>query len=349
VKIRAHRPHVAAALALLLGCSGGGSDGVGSTVGDADPVDQGTALDSAVDDAKGFEPDATLPANDATPPTAAKVYANTDKELYAMDPLTKSVTKIGAFTNPDGSGFVGTMTDVAVDAAGKLVGCTVNRIFDLELPASGVGAVKATQRVAITGGSLFYALAYAPKGVLSAGEELIGGDSAGDLSWIPASGAPQKVGNFGTVAAGDPGGVPAGYVWQLSGDIAFFLNDGAPIGLATVRPCEKASDTTTCRNTNDVLIEIDVAALATKSATANLRKRYVGTSGTGYGRLFGVGAWDDKVYAFQRYAGASALLVAVSLADGRATIVKDFPEVAAARNGWSGAGVTTSAKIFIPK
>lgn len=345
-------------LILLCGCAtsdgssdlaGPGDGAAGDTAAEAGRTDSDG--DGSIDDG-GFVTDAIL-LNDAPTAGPTKVYANTDKDLWQMDPVTKSVIRIGPFVSSDGTPFAETMTDVAVDKNGKLAACTVAKIYDLELPSGGSGDVKTTQRVAISGGNRFYALAYAPAGVLSPAEELVGGDAAGDLYWIPASGAPSKIGNFGTVAAGDPGGGVAGNVWQLSGDIAFFINDGAPIGLATVRPCDKPGDTSTCRNGNDVVIELDVAALSTKSPTSILKKRYVGAAGTGFGRLYGVAAWEDKVYAFQRVTttatGVTALLVAVSLADGKGTVVKDFPEIAAAKNGWSGAGVTTSAKVFIPK
>ena len=343
-----------AVLVAANGCSTGDAETSGTPFNDSGVTSDAIAdgLTDGGGDSKGFEPDTVLPS-DAMPFGPGKVYANTDKDLWEMDPTTKTVTRIGDFVNADGSAFIETMTDVAVDATGKLAGCTVAKIYDLELPKTA-GPIKVTLRTAISGGNRFYALAYAPKNVLSPGEELIGGDAAGDLYWIPASGAPTKLGGFGTIAAGDAALGAVGSVWQLSGDIAFFFNDGAPIGLATVRPCDKPADTSTCKNGNDVVIEIDVAALSTKSETSNLKKRYLGTAGTGFGRLYGVGAWEDKLFAFQRVTtnamgGTSALLVSVSLADGKGTIVKDFPEVAAAKNGWSGAGVTTSAKVFIPK
>lgn len=330
-----------------------GSGDTGAAGGDASVVSDGGAGDADPGDVTAFDPD-TLLLDDATPPTAAKVYANTDKELYQMDPATKAVTKIGAFVSSSGAPLADTFTDVAVNADGKLWANSVGKVFELTLPSTSTGDVVAIQKVSIPSGLRFYALAFAPKGVLGPNEELIGGDAAGDIYWIPTSGgAPTKVGGFGTVAAGDPGLGAAGNFWQLSGDIAFFLNDGAPIGLATLRPCTTDGDPSTCKNGNDVLVEIDVAALSKKSPTSNLKKRFIGASGTGFGRLYGVGAWGDKVYAFQRLttsgASTTALLVEVSLADGKGTKVMDFPEVAAAKNGWSGAGVTTSAKVFIPK
>ncbi len=317
------------------------------TIGSDASSDATTAADAEED--AGFRVDA--PSMEVTPLKPTIIYANTDKELYRMDPATKAVTRIGAFVGTDGSPLPDTMTDVAVNALEKVYACSVGKIFTLEVPAA-TGPVKATQMLTVTGPRM-YALGIAPAGVLDVSETLVAGDAAGDLFWIPETGAPVKLGGFGAVVAGDPGLGTVGDSWQLSGDIAFFQNNGAPIGLATVRPCTTPGDTSTCKTGNDVLVEIDVAALSTKSGTANLKKGFIGTGGTGFGRLYGVAAFDDRVFAFQRITTKSgittALLVSVSLADGKGTTVADFPEVVTAMNGWSGAGVTTSAKIFIPK
>ncbi len=55
-----------------------------------------------------------------------------------------------------------------------------------------------------------------------------------------------------------------------------------------------------------MLVEIDVTALGKKSATSNLKKRFIGTSGTGFGRLYGLGAWGGEAFAFQRFSTSGA-------------------------------------------
>ncbi|MGZ3424688.1 MAG: hypothetical protein ACXVEE_42920 [Polyangiales bacterium] len=332
----------------VLGCSSSSGDAgdLGSSdVGVSDSSAGGEVSGFEAGDESGFVADTPPMETSGTKPTI--IYANTDKELYRMDPSTKAVTKIGAFVGADGMPLPDVMTDVAVNAAEKVYGCSVGKIFELEVPMSG--PVKATQKLTVSAARM-YALGIVPAGVLETGEALIAGDAAGDLYWIPETGAPVNVGGFGTVAAGDPGLGAAGDVWQLSGDIAFFGNDGAPIGLATVRPCTTSGDPSTCKNGNDVVIEIDVAELGKKSASSNLKKGFIGKSGTGFGHLYGVAAFNDSVFAFERFSSSgSAPFISVSLADGKGTLIKDFPEIAAAKNGWSGAGVTTSAKVFIPK
>jgi hypothetical protein len=347
----------ACGLALALGCSsspsktgdtiGGGGDDGGSSGDDATTT-------VATSDASGFSADISLPEvsgdGDSRPPL---VYANTDVDLWQMEPSTKNITRIGAFTDASGAAIGNVMTDVAVNAAGDLYGCSTTHIWRLALPAGGSGNVVSSQ-IASVGGILMYALGFAPPGTFGPGEDLVAGDANGDLYWFTtAGGTPTKVGTFGKVNAGDPGLGAAGDSWQLSGDIAFFTNGGVPVGLATLRPCTTPGDTSTCKNGNDVVAEIDMKALATKSATAPLLKRFLGSKGTGFGRIYGIGAWGDQLYGFQRvstHSGVtSAYFIDVSLADGTGTVVKDFPMIASAANGWSGAGVTTSAIVMLPK
>lgn len=309
-----------------------------------------TSAETGVDDG-GFKAEAA-PA-DAPPEVVAKVYANTDDTLYQMDPTTKEVVEIGKLTSLDTTKNED-MTDIAVDADGKVFGVSAfaaggGNVYELSLPSSP-GPVNLTKKRSLPTTARFYALAFAPKGVLDADEALVAGDDAGTLWYVPTDGsAPQKVGDFGTVASGDPGGGTSGQSWQLSGDIAFFSNAGTPVGIATLRPCTGTS----CKADNDVVIEIDVTALAKKDPKANLKKRFIGAA-SGFGRLFGIGAWNDQVFAFQRASTSTtspnpAALIGISLVTGKGTSIKEFADITTAKNGWSGAGVTTAAKIVLPK
>lgn len=339
----------AAWIAAVAGCSAQGEDTGSLPGGDArvDSAAETGATDTGAND--GFTAD--VPTIDSGPPTVERVYANTDEDLWRMDPATKAIARIGDFVDASGAKLAEPMTDIAVDKGGNLYGNSVGKIFSLTLPAADTGNVLAKVVVTLpTTAPRMYALGFAPAGVLGSGEVLVGGDAAGDLYQIATDGtSPVGVGTFGRVSAGDPGAGAAGDYWQLSGDIAFFEGSAGPIGLATVRPCTKPGDTATCKNGNDVLVEIDVTALAKKSATSNLKKRFIGSAGTGYGRLYGLGAWGGEAFAFQRFSTSgtttTALFLSVSLVDGKGTVVKDFPTIAAAKNGWSGAGVTTKAKI----
>lgn len=301
------------------GASGGGTD-TGSGL-QLDGGDGGLAGDGAPG-----------PGGDGTP----IVYGNTDDSLYSMDPGTKKVVLIGKF-----SGGTGTMTDCAVNGEGQLFVNSATAVYSAALPTGGTGPVALTLKTALPSTSKFYALGFTPAGVLEAGESLIAGDGAGDLYYIDTSGpsaTPQKLGVFGAWTSGDPGPGTTGDLWTLSGDVLFYMDGATPRGLATLRACTKSK----CQNTNDVLAEIDMVALKkafdTKT-TQDVRKRIIG-GGAGVGELYGIGAWDDTVYAFGRNPAA---LVGID-PTGSATVLSSFPSIT---NGWSGAGVTTKAKVTV--
>ena len=75
----------------------------------------------------------------------------------------------------------------------------------------------------------------------------------------------------------------------------------------------------------------------------SLLKQLIG-SGTGYGRLFGVGAWNSSVYAFSREASNSPAQLVEIGSNGTGTVLQQFSQIT---SGWSGAGVTTTAPVSV--
>ncbi len=264
---------------------------------------------------------------------ASIIYAHSDTELFALDPTTKVMTDIGPFD--DGSGTSPTITDLAVNANGDV---WVNSESAIYRATVGQGSVSLTlvSKIAVSSGQYFYALGFAPSGVLGAQETLVAGDNYGDLYAVETNGQTTRLGAFGQTSSGGK--------YELSGDVMFFVQSGSPRGLATVRSCSKSG---TCTSTNDILVEVDVAAMATayqtKSPAASLTKQFLG-SGTGFGRLFGIGAWDNQVYAFSRASGTTpAELIAID-GSGNGQVVQSFGQIT---GGWSGAGVTTTANVTV--
>jgi hypothetical protein len=100
-------------------------------------------------------------------------------------------------------------------------------------------------------------------------------------------------------------------------------------------------------SSNDFLAEIDVpamqAAYQSKTPASSLKKQFLG-SGTGYGRLYGVGAWNDSVFAFSRGSGTTPAELIVVTGSGAGSVAKTFPQIS---SGWSGAGVTTKATVTV--
>jgi hypothetical protein len=288
------------------GSSGGSGGSSGGTFGDASSSSSGGQMGPAI------------------------IYAHTDTELWTMDPtMNNKLTDIGPFSV--GGGTTPTITDLAVDASGNVFVNSETAIYTAMLPPSGTGTVSLTIHTQLPSTSKFYALGFTPPGTLETNQSLIAGDSAGNLYYIPSSNTatPQLLGGFGGS-------------WALSGDVVFFSNNGATLGLATIRTCNGS-----CTKTNDSLAEIDVAAMKANYTSGGssmpLLKQVFG-SGTGYGELFGIGAWGNNVYAFSRaYSGNSAQLVQVGMS-GTGTPLMQFPTIT---SGWSGAGVTTTAPITV--
>ncbi|MFO0669500.1 MAG: hypothetical protein U0235_07730 [Polyangiaceae bacterium] len=323
-----------------MGCSASGRDPVAS--GGSPDGGPGGNGDTVVG------PDGTT-GKDGGPPTTTTttsiIYANTDDSLYELDPTNDNLTLIGTFDGANGN-----VTDCAVNADGDVYVNTSDTIYKASLPASGKGKVTLDKVATIakdTTNQRFYALAFAPAGVLGAGEGLVGGDGDGKLWSIdPQSGATKSLGSFGR------DGSTA--TFALSGDLVFYVDaNQKPTGLATIRSCKGS----TCTTTNDYLAGIDMTALAAaftsgKPATSLLSGIYGGSSsgkgaGVGAGELFGLGAWEGKVYGFQRASAAVSgepELLSVDTKTGRG---KTLPKSFSFTNGWSGACVSTKVSVTV--
>ncbi len=284
------------------------------------------------------------PLPDGAVSTTTTIYAHTDDTLYTLDPSNPSaITMVGKF-----AGNTGSITDLAVNAAGDVYVNSELIVYKATVPTSP-GTVNCTQvaKIAVGANQKFFALAFAPAGVLGTGEALIGGDGQGLLWSIdPATGATKQLGGFG------PDPAKAGNVLALSGDIVFYTDgSGKPTGLATVRSCNSAG--ASCSKTSDYLVGIDMAALATAftsgTPAASLLSGIYGGSvgnpgpGTHFGEVFGLGAWQGLVYGFTRGTNPQVIVIDTTTGAGTAK-AGNFGFT----NGWSGAGVTTKATITVP-
>lgn len=315
------------------GAAGGGSGGAGGGSGGSG----GVGIDAATD---------------GSAPGGEVVYAHTDLTLFSLDPNSPELglKQLGDFDCVGKQGQDVSMTDVAVDQTGALWGISASAVR----PLSVVGTVVqcgAPISLAQAGSVKFYALTFAPVGVLDPQQEvLVAGNTAGELWAIDAQGNLTLLGDFGTVPPEDGNGHSyqyAGTQWELSGDIVFLANEGQPVGFATVRDCENPPATSSCSD-DDTLIEIDVPKLGTGaggSVTKSVRGKIVKRAGCAdgivgsYDNMYGIGAWGSKIYGLSR----AGHLVDVEIADGSACAVKTY-----AGAKFSGAGVTTVAPIVVP-
>ncbi len=282
------------------------------------------------------------------------IYAHTDTTLFELDPTSPQLAlkELGDFDCVGGAGQDPAITDFAVDKALTLWGVSRTAVHPLTVQNGSVHCgtpipLDASKDVS------FYALTFAPKGVLDPAKEvLVAGNTAGELWAIDGNGALSQHGTFGKVPNDDGNGnaydqANVGKAWELSGDVVFLANAGNPVGFATVRDCPSPPSTNGCNPVN-TLIEIDVGKLgsaSTGSVTKAVRGQIVKRKGCNdatqgdYGNMYGIAAWDKKVYGFSR----SGNLVEIDTVDGTGCLVQAY-----AADKFSGAGVTTLAPIQPP-
>jgi hypothetical protein len=287
-------------------------------------------------------------------PAPSVIYAHDNTTLYVGDPTVASLDlqPIGDFDCIGGSGQDSAMTDVAVNRDGEVWAISTGTVYRLDVSQ---GMAHCAQTISLNNPNdiRFYGLTFAPRGVLHPDNEvLIAGNSAGELWQIDPNGTLTQRGTFGPVPANDGNGNSLSYPggpWELSGDIAFFENNGNAIGFATVRDCPNPPSSTGC-NPVDTLLELDVPALAnatTQSVTKSVRGMLVPASGctdpvVGYGRAYGIAGYQGAILGFARDFG-EGLTVTISNVDGTACKLDDFPGTS-----WAGAGITTVAPVMPP-
>ena len=343
------------------GGTGGGGGGSGGSSGGSSGGGSGSSSGNL---GGSIGEDAGATVGDGSTVVKTTIYAHNDTTLYSMDPVSKALTLIGTFTGTSGGSGDSSITDLAVNAAGDVYVNSETVIYKAALPASGTGNVVLTSLATIAGSKdqSFYALAFAPAGALGAGtgEVLIGGDGNGELWAIDATtGATKDLGSFGS----DPN--DASSTLALSGDVVFYMTNGAPTGLATIRPCTTSSKgSKSCGGSSDYLAGIDMSALATAYASgtpaSTLNAGIYGSPnpnatgpGTGFGDVFGLGVWGGSVYGFTRGSssssnGSSPSLISIATSgatSGQGTVV---PTSVSLSTGWAGAGVTSSVSVTVP-
>ncbi len=275
-------------------------------------------------------------------PTGKSVfYVHTEKTLYEIDPLDKTLAlkKLGdvdCMNGGDPAKADSSLTDIAVSRDGQVYGVSSRFAYELEVQ-SGTVHCKNTWTISKEGSdSVFYGLTFAPIGTLSATEEvLIAANNDGQMYTLDqTTGKTTYVGNFGS----DP---KTKNKWNLSGDIVFLENNGNPIGFATVNACAPGK---TC-TVSDSLIELDVKAIkpGASSTLKGVRGQLVKGSWcttknnvSTFDKMFGIVAYEDRVFGFSD----SGYIVEISNIDGSACLITNNTGMK-----FKGAGIATSAPV----
>jgi hypothetical protein len=208
---------------------------IDAAVTDAGAIDAATTdaatTDAATTDAATTDAGTTdAPIDGGT--TTAVIFANTQTELYRIDPVTYAATRVASFGWPAGVGS-DAMADIAIASDGSVIGASGTRLY----------RCSATTAACTLIGSLsqsINSLAFAPPGLIHAGAEtLVGARSDGTLYWIDHTNATMT--SLGHYSSGH----------ASSGDIAY---SGTSL-VATVNP----------GGTNDSLVRVNAMTGATTS------------------------------------------------------------------------------------
>ena len=216
-----------------------------------------------VDSDKDGVPDVADPfPNDATKPKIAQanvVYPHTASKLFTMNVSTYAITEIGAFK---GTGYYGSMTDLAVDQWGVIYGVTFENLWTCDADTATCYKLAALPQS-------FNGLTMLPPGTHH--------PYLDTLVAIANSGAWYKVSlaGSGTAQLASLGSYGSGY--SSSGD-AFSIE-----GVGTYASVDKAG------TASDVIVSVDPM---TGKVTGE-----IGALGS-YNSVYGLAGWQGKVFGF---------------------------------------------------
>ncbi len=234
-------------------------------------------------------------------PTSSRVFAHSGGALYRVDTTTYAPVMVGPMT------ALGTqsLTDLAIDKNDNMVGITLDKLYAIDETTAAVTLIKDLSASA-TG---FTSLSYIPSdlGDPNSADILVSANDQGDVYQIdPTTGDATKLGSYGSVTAGKV---------VSSGDLIGVR------GLGIYGTVDVGS------GTGDYLASIDPT---TWKATP------IGTSGTGFDQIFGLGYWAGTIYGFTK----AGDIIKIDAASGVGT------KLNTGAVQWYGAGVSTDAPVI---
>jgi hypothetical protein len=265
-----------------------------SVTGDDDDTDARTT-DASIDS----------PGSDGNNSLPSRVYAHSGQMLYRIDTMTMAVIPIGPFLNLDTQ----SMTDIAVDRDERMIGVTLDRIFEVNVA---------------TGEATFLA-------------DFTGTDNLTSLSFVPANPA-NPDGPEMLVAATDTGAVIRIDVVGSTATSTVIGDYGQHQGVDII----SSGDIVYVKDFGTVAT-VDVGNGPDYVATLDPNNGWQATvigAGTGYDKIFGVAFWGGTLYGFTDDGASAGSFVRLDIVSGGATLIQ------AGAIRWFGAGVTTIAPII---
>jgi hypothetical protein len=209
-------------------------------------------------------PDSALPKTDSGSPSGS-IYVQTGRNLALYEPYSKSLRAIGPFTCLAADEY---MLDIAVDRDGNIYGTTeLDRFVRID-PANG------SCRMVRQGSGLDYPvlIAFVPRGTLDpANDALVGYDGESYLRIDVDTGRVTTVGSL------NPPDASTNY--EATGDLIYAGDDGM---FLTAGPVGGSGDA------GDLFLRFDPKTGKRLSLVGN----------TGFRRLYGLGYWGSRIFAF---------------------------------------------------
>jgi hypothetical protein len=192
----------------------------------------------------------------STNPEVTFVYAHTATTLYKVDPDTLAITMVGNFGWSNGTD---TMTDIAIDKTGVMIGVSYTAVYRVDVTTA------AATRLSTGLSGTFNGLSFVPAAMLGqTGDDVLVGTRNADgivFRIDPMTGGSTQIGNMGGFSS--------------SGDLVAVTNFG------TAQTADNGFS-------SDRLVRL---APQTFAATA------VGTD-IGFSEIWGVAFWKNKIFGF---------------------------------------------------
>jgi hypothetical protein len=293
--------------------------------GDSDD-DTETATDTDTDTDTDADTDSDSDTDSDTevwePPLNSLVYANTEENLYKIDPAESSdLVLVGALNGPctSGSGLY----DIAITGDGLMVGIAAEALYSIDTETAECTVLKALPEGSPHFFSLSWVVGVDPDAPT---EERLMAASVEEGEWVEVDPEGTTVDEIFLHVGYHDVTTEGGAELVSSGDIVSVQVAESEWATYATLKCQDGYTATGCEA--DFLASIDA-----ETGKATL----IGAGTSGFTRIFGLGFWGDEVYGFTN----GGEYITIDVVTGLAV------EVSTQESGFWGAGTTTEPYVVI--